>query len=568
MPLLLLTPGISALEFGLSLAAGATFAASVHPHRGAYVDNMMAAASMGVPLWGMASLIVAPLLSGNRMGLDAVGIESHFTYLFSWILFGALFGLLLQAMGDLAHDVWGPETMAFPQIPAEVRRILILGGGFGGMETARQLEARFAGDPSVSISVVSETNALLFTPMLAEVAGSSLEPSHISAPLRSSLQQTNFIRGRVTAIDLERQTVHVDGATPGNAESGCELPYDQLVLALGAVSNYLGMKDVESLAFDFRSLFDAIQIRNRIIEMFERADRELDPAIRKRLLTFVIAGGGFAGVELAGAINDFSHGILADYKNLSAGDLCVTLVHSRDRILPELSESLANYAMQKMKERGVVFRLGTRLTGAQPGAVRLTEGEIAAETLIWTAGTIPSPLIRPLDVAKDKRGAVLVDSTLAVPGHPGVWALGDCAAVKDGVTGEACPPTAQFALREAATVARNIDATLHGRRAVPFHFDSLGALCVIGHQNACAELTLPFARSRSVRFSGLFAWFLWRGIYVSKLPGMERKIRVLIAWTLELFFPRDIVQTIELSDKGADLSGRDHEPSRTAEVTI
>ena len=568
LPLLLLTSKLAVSECALGLAAGVIFACSTHPNRGAYVDNMMAAASMGIPLWGMASLIVSPLLLGNHMGLDAVGIQAHFAHLFSWILFGALFGLLLQGLGDVAHSAWGSETAAGAEVPAKVRRILILGGGFGGMETARHLEERFDGDPTVSISVVSETNALLFTPMLAEVAGSSLEPGHISAPLRSTLGQTDFLRGRVTAIDLERKTVHVDGVTAENTESSCELPYDQLVLALGAVSNYLGMKDVETLAFDFHSLFDAIQIRNRVIEMFERADRERDPAVRKRLLTFVIAGGGFAGVELAGALNDFSHGILADYKHLTAGDLRVTLVHSRDRVLPELSESLANYAMQKMKERGVEFRLGTRLAGVEAASVRLTDSEIASETLIWTAGTIPSPLLRPLRFAKDKRGAVMVDSSLAVPEYPGVWALGDCAAVNDGVSGKPCPPTAQFALREAATVARNIHATLHGHALVPFHFDSLGSLCVIGHQNACAELTLPFARNRSLRFSGLFAWFLWRGIYISKLPGLERKIRVLIAWTLELFFPRDIVQTMELSGKGGSPHGRDHEPSHTATIAI
>ena len=222
------------------------------------------------------------------------------------------------------------------------------------------------------------------------------------------------------------------------------------------------------------------------------------------------------------------------------------LVHSRDRILPELSESLARYAQEKMQLRGVSFRLNTRILDAHPGVVLLNDGEIHAETLVWTAGTTPSPLLKSLPLERDKRGALLVDATLAVPGRFGLWALGDCAAVTDAVTGHSCPPTAQFALREAEVLASNILAQLEGRLTSRFHFDSLGALCVVGHQTACAELRVPFVRSRFLRFSGLFAWLLWRGIYLAKLPGLERKIRVLMDWSIELFFPRDIVQTIAL----------------------
>ena len=176
----------------------------------------------------------------------------------------------------------------------------------------------------------------------------------------------------------------------------------------------------------------------------------------------------------------------------------------------------------------------------------VSDGEIRAQTLVWAVGTAPNPLLKSQPFERDERGTVKVDFTLAVPGHPGVWALGDCAAVNDAKTGKPCPPTAQFAIREAATVARNIAAQLAGRPLKNFHFDSLGALCVVGHQTACAELRVPFARSKSVRFSGLLAWLMWRGIYLSKLPGMERKIRVLMDWMIELFFPRDIVQTIDL----------------------
>jgi NADH dehydrogenase len=199
-----------------------------------------------------------------------------------------------------------------------------------------------------------------------------------------------------------------------------------------------------------------------------------------------------------------------------------------------------------MEMRGVRFRLNTRLTDARPEFVLLSDGEIRTNTLVWTAGTAPNPLLKSLPVEKDKRGALVAENTLEVLGRPGVWALGDCAAILDARTGKICPPTAQFALRQAEVLARNIRAELVGRPKQGFHFNSLGALCVVGHQTACAELTIPFARDRSMRFSGLFAWLMWRGIYLSKLPGLERKIRVLVDWTIELFFPRDIVQTIDL----------------------
>ena len=403
---------------------------------------------------------------------------------------------------------------------------------------------------SVSITLVSDQNALLFTPMLAEVAGGSLEPGHISAPLRTALRRTEFVRGCAEGVDFGRRILTVAPAK-GGPGSAREIPYDHLVLAVGSVSNYFGAANIQRNAFDFKTLLDAIRIRNHVIEMFERADRETDPEVRRSLVTFVIAGGGFAGVELAGALNDFSRGILADYPRVPAGEVRTVLVHSRDRILPELSESLGRYALERMKARGVEFRLSTRVLDAQEGRVMLSDGEIRTRTLAWTAGSAPSPWLKSIGLDTDKRGAVVVDSTMAVTGRDGIWALGDCAALKDGRSGDPCPPTAQFALREGRSLARNISRSLRGELPEPFHFDSLGALCVVGHQTACAELTVPLTRGKQVRFSGLLAWMMWRGIYVSKLPGLERKIRVLVNWTFELFFPRDIVQTIDLRSDGS-----------------
>src|SRR6266404_282344 len=485
----------------LGVVTGAAYSAARQPARRAYIDNLMTGGSLGVPLWSLISVIAAPLLSGQMPEWTAEQIRQHFPALAGWVVYGASLGIIKQALDDIAERSFGPELA--PQAPqVSVRkRIVILGGGFAGMRTAECLEEKL---------------------------------------------RTDFIRGVVAGVDLERHSVILHGDTRADGADRREIPYDHLIFALGSASNYLGMTNIEKFAFNFKSLLDAIRIRNHVIEMFERADLESDPAVQSSLLTFVIAGGGFAGVELAGALNDFAHGILADYPKLYPNQLKIVLVHARDRILPELSESLARYAQEKMQLRGVSFRLNTRIVDAHPGVVLLSDGKIHAETLVWTAGTAPSPFLKSLPLEKDKRGALLVDGTLAVPGHPGLWGIGDCAAVTDAATGQRCPPTAQFALREAEILASNIHAQLEGRFARRFHFDSLGALCVVGHQTACAELSVPFARSKSLRFSGLFAWLLWRGIYLAKLPGLERKIRVLMDWTIELFFPRDIVQTIAL----------------------
>jgi NADH:quinone reductase (non-electrogenic) len=531
----------------LGVAVGVAYSAGLRPVRRAYVDNLMAGASLGVPLWGLVSVIAIPLLFGQMPEWSAEQMRQNFPALVIWVVYGASLGIINQAFQDGAEHFFGSEPAPEVSTVSVSKRIVILGGGFAGMRTAECLEEKLRTDFSISIALINETNALLFTPMLAEVAGSSLEPSHISTPLRSALHRTEFMRGVVTAVDLEKRLVIVDAnASTDGTSARQEVPYDHLIFALGSISNYLGMTNIEKFAFNFKSLLDAIRIRNHVIEMFESADLEPDPAVRSSLLTFVIAGGGFAGVELAGALNDFAHGILADYPKLQPNELRTVLVHARDRILPELSESLARYAQEKMELRGVTFRLNTRIVDARPGVVLLSDGEIRAETLVWTAGTTPSPLLKSLSLEKDKRGALVVDGMLAVPGRAGLWAIGDCAAVTDSATGQPCPPTAQFAIREAEVLASNILAQLEGRSVRRFHFDSLGALCVVGHQTACAELTVPFARSRSIRFSGLFAWLLWRGIYLAKLPGLERKIRVLIDWTIELFFPRDIVQTIDV----------------------
>jgi NADH dehydrogenase len=507
---------------------------------GAAADRAMTAATFGLAMWGAINVILLPLLAGNAPQWTAEGMRALFPALVGWLLFG--FGLGLVTTGA----VWFMEEFVGPappvpenKIPEIKTRILILGGGFAGVTCALNLERELRNDPTVAISLVSETNALLFTPMLAEVAASSLEPTHISTPLRSSFRRTAVVRSQVAGINLANRRVQL-------ADREKTLPYDHLVLALGAVSRVPTGDGIAEHALEFKTLADAIRIRNRLIDVFDRADAERDEAKRRALLTFVVAGGGFSGAELVGGLNDFARGMLADYPNLPSDELRIILVHSRDRILPELSASLADYALERMRARGVTFELNARVSAASPGMVKLKrrerrpeEFEITTETLVWTAGAVPSPLLQELAVERDKRGAVVVENTLAVKGSAGVWALGDCAVVPDAKTGKACPPTAQFAIREARTLARNIRAAIKGEPLKPFHFDSLGTLCVVGHHTACAEI-------KGFKFSGFFAWFLWRTLYLSKLPGLERKVRVVSDWTIELFFPRDIVQTIEL----------------------
>jgi len=411
-------------------------------------------------------------------------------------------------------------------------RVLILGGGFAGLTTALHLERILADRPDVAITLVSRDNYALFTPMLAEVAGGGIEPSHIVNPVRASLKRTKFREALVWRIDLDAQVVETEHP---QSHAPSALRYDCLVIALGSVTNYRAIPGVAEHAFGLKTMADATAIRDHVLNVLEQASLVEDSAERACMLTFVIAGGGFSGAELCGALEDYVARALRFYPTIGRAEVRFILVHPSERLLPEVSPELAEYARLHLMERGVDVRLSTRVTAATSHSATFGGEEVLTHTLVWTAGTSPSPALREIACERDGRGAIVIDDNLEVVGRPGVFALGDCALVCDPRTGAAYPPTAQHAIREAKTAAHNVAATLGIGAKQPFVFDSPGALALLGRRTAVAEV-------KGRRFSGFLAWWMWRTIYWLKLPRMERRIRVATDWTLDLVFPPDTVQ--------------------------
>jgi NADH:ubiquinone reductase (H+-translocating) len=346
-------------------------------------------------------------------------------------------------------------------------RILILGGGFGGVYAALEMEKHLARRPDVEVTLITRDNFFLFTPMLHEVAAGDLELSTIVNPLRKLLRRVNTFVGTVEAIDLDARLVQVSHGFDGHTH---DLAYDQLVLALGSSTNFFGLPGVERYALTVKSLADAVALRNRLITHLEEANFECAAGVRHPLMTFVVAGGGFAGVETLGGINDFARDALRFFPNLREDNLRMVLVTPDPLILPELGPKLGAYAQRKLAARGVEIITGVKVRGVEHELVTLSDGRtIQASTLVWTAGTCPNPLVASLPV-QTRNGRIVVDEYLAVPGRPGVWALGDCALVPDRRTGGFHPPTAQHALREGRTVARNVAASVLGGTPRPFRF--------------------------------------------------------------------------------------------------
>ena len=431
-------------------------------------------------------------------------------------------------------------------------RVLILGGGFGGMYAALEFERALARGADLDVTLVNRDNFFLFTPMLHEVAASDLDITNIVSPVRKLLRRVTFFHGDIESIDLVNKRV---GLSHGHEEHCHSLLYDHLVLALGSTTNFFNLPGLADRALTMKSLDDAIFLRNRMIANLEEADFECCAPLRAPLLNFVVAGGGFAGVETIAGINDFLREAVRFYPHLREDMLRVILVHPGKIILPELGEKLGAYAHRKLVERNVEIHSNCKVTSVTDREVTLSDGTmVTTNTLVWTAGTCPNSLLETLPCTKE-RGRVLVNECLEVPEWPGVWAFGDCAVVPDRKTGKSHPPTAQHALREGKVAAQNILAAIRGDRKKPFLFSTLGLLAPIGKRTGVANIL-------GVNFSGFIAWWLWRTIYLMKLPRFEKKVRVALDWTLDLLFSKDLVQFRTVRPSTVPLA--EEEPERQA----
>jgi NADH:ubiquinone reductase (H+-translocating) len=421
-------------------------------------------------------------------------------------------------------------------------RIVIAGSGFGGLYAAKYFDKSLARRSDIDVTLISRENFILFTPMLHEVAAGDLYPGDIINPVRRILRRVKFIEAEVQAIDLGARRVRCVG---GVARREVEFEFDHLLLALGSETNFFDMAGVADWAVTMKNLSDAALLRNRLVALLEEAALQSDDTARRRLLTFVTAGGGFAGTETIGAINDFVRETVRYYPNLSEELIRVVIVHPGNFLLPELGEELGLYAERKLRERKVEVIKGARVASYDGSLVTLNNGtSIPAWTLIWTAGVKPSAVIASLPCQKE-RGRLLVDEFLGVPEVSGLWAAGDCAAVPDvKQPGKFHPPTAQHGLREGLAAAKNIEAAILGRPPKPFVFTTLGQLATIGRHTGVAMMF-------GIKFSGFVAWWLWRSLYLLKLPRLAKKLQVLTAWTLDLLFGREIGQMITLHDAEA-----------------
>jgi NADH dehydrogenase len=392
----------------------------------------------------------------------------------------------------------------------------------------------------MEIVLVSRDNFLVMTPLLFEVCSGALDARHCSFPIRAFLRTTRFVEAAVLHVDPERQVVHVTDGT-----ESAELSYDQLVIALGSMTNRKMIRGSEH-SFTFKTLADAFLLRNHVIERFERADAERNPILKRRQLTFVIIGGGLVGVELFGELTAFADSITRWYPHVSRDEVRFILLEGGDRIMPEIDASLATYGMKVLSERqGAEIRTGMRVQEIEPGKVHLPDETIEADTIVLAAGILPNPVVAKLAVERDRRGRIVVDGTMRSQSHPNIWALGDCAAIPSP-TGQLYPSLAQHAMREAKLLARNIVARLDGQPPQPFVYATLGMMGSLGHYRAFGTLL-------HVRVRGFPAWFIRRTYYLLQMPGWRRRLRIMADWTFALFFGPDIVK-VSLESEEAEAS--------------
>ncbi len=408
-------------------------------------------------------------------------------------------------------------------------RIVVLGGGFGGVTTTRHLERRLRRHHDIEITLVSRENFFVLTPLLFESCSGRLELRHCAQPIRAALRRAQFIEASVDHVDVERRTVRavsLEGA-------GYDLPYDHLVVALGASTNERLIPG-SSNAFTFKTMADALVLRNHVIEQFERADASSASTTRRGCLTIVVIGGGLVGVELLGELTAFVEDVLRFYPRIRRDEIRFLLFEGGARLLPEIDEKLAAVAADVLRRRGADIHVSRAVQSIEPGRVRVGHEIIEAGTIVLTAGIVPSAVAGEMSVVHDQRGRIAVDETMRSRSHPNVWALGDCAAIP-GPDGRPYPALAQHAVREARHLARNIEAAINRRVPTPFVFYPLGTMASLGHTRGVA---LVFG----MRLTGFLAWWVRRTYYLFQMPRWDRRLRIVLDWTVALFFRPDITK--------------------------
>jgi NADH dehydrogenase len=435
-------------------------------------------------------------------------------------------------------------------------RIVVVGGGFGGLYTASALDKLTREDPTVEVTLISRDNFLLVTPLLFEAGSGVLDPRHVVSPCRALLKKARFCEANVTEIDIANRVVK---AAHRSGIRNYEFQYDQLVIAVGGITNR-SIIPGSDLAMAFKTVADAVLLRNHVLDMFEQADIETDPERKQRLLTFVIIGTGLVGVELAGELNDFMHNLTATYKNISMQDIKLVMYEATPSFLRELPQDLAAYAREKLAKRGVAIYLEAPVNQIRTDGVVLKTGEyVPAQTVVLCAGVAPNPLLATIQLEKN-RGRIVVDATMRVKDHPEVWALGDCAVIPDP-EGKPYPQLAQHALREARLLARNIVGSLKGQTPLPFVYKNKGTLAALGRYSAIGRVLV-------FKIRGFPAWFVWRGYYLLQMPKWSRRIRIMIDWALAVVFKNDVAQMDWITDEQLETIGtqgtKNAEQSRSA----